>query len=147
MLHFSSVDLHEAMLCLPFLGLSSSLPTIGPISYFEGGFSSDCGFLHFVQDILSAITLLKVLLGCPLNGEKEKVFWLSSPQIITALVVSISMINILWWLIKKKCATIVSYLFKSGTSTVPNPVVVMYIEIPCRGWKVQLHPSQQGKGS
>ncbi|XP_066472804.1 unhealthy ribosome biogenesis protein 2 homolog isoform X2 [Tiliqua scincoides] len=38
------------------------------------------------EDILSALTLLKVLLGCPLSGEKKKVFWLSSPQIITALV-------------------------------------------------------------
>ncbi|XP_020642157.3 unhealthy ribosome biogenesis protein 2 homolog isoform X1 [Pogona vitticeps] len=37
--------------------------------------------------VLSAVTLMKVLLGCPLNGEKEKAFWYSSPQLITALVV------------------------------------------------------------
>ncbi|XP_061480460.1 unhealthy ribosome biogenesis protein 2 homolog [Rhineura floridana] len=38
------------------------------------------------EEVLSAVTLVKVLLGCPLSGEKEKAFWLSSPQIITALV-------------------------------------------------------------
>lgn len=91
MVSFSFIDLYEALLCLTFCGLHSSLSIILHISYFERGFSNDCRFLlHFVQDILSAITLLKVLLLCPLSGEKEKVFWLSSPQIITALVVSIS---------------------------------------------------------
>ncbi|XP_053154311.1 unhealthy ribosome biogenesis protein 2 homolog isoform X2 [Hemicordylus capensis] len=39
------------------------------------------------QEVLSSVMLIKVLLECPLNGEKEKAFWLSSPQIITALVV------------------------------------------------------------
>nr|XP_008122597.1 PREDICTED: unhealthy ribosome biogenesis protein 2 homolog [Anolis carolinensis]XP_008122602.1 PREDICTED: unhealthy ribosome biogenesis protein 2 homolog [Anolis carolinensis]XP_016854763.1 PREDICTED: unhealthy ribosome biogenesis protein 2 homolog [Anolis carolinensis] len=36
--------------------------------------------------VLSAVTLIKVLLSCPVSGEKEKAFWFSSPQIITALV-------------------------------------------------------------
>nr|XP_056708740.1 unhealthy ribosome biogenesis protein 2 homolog [Euleptes europaea] len=38
------------------------------------------------DQVLSAVTLVKLLLGCPLSGEKEKAFWLSSPQLITALV-------------------------------------------------------------
>ncbi|XP_042300008.1 unhealthy ribosome biogenesis protein 2 homolog [Sceloporus undulatus] len=38
------------------------------------------------EAVLSAILLIKVLLSCPLSGEKERAFWLSSPQIITALV-------------------------------------------------------------
>ncbi|XP_060098821.1 unhealthy ribosome biogenesis protein 2 homolog [Heteronotia binoei] len=38
------------------------------------------------KQVLSAVTLVKLLLGCPLSGEKEKAFWLSSPQLITALV-------------------------------------------------------------
>ncbi|KAJ7342238.1 hypothetical protein JRQ81_009864 [Phrynocephalus forsythii] len=39
------------------------------------------------EAVLSAVTLMKVLLSCPLTGEKHKAFWHSSPQIITALVV------------------------------------------------------------
>ncbi|XP_070590047.1 unhealthy ribosome biogenesis protein 2 homolog [Erythrolamprus reginae] len=39
--------------------------------------------------VLSAVTLLKVLLNCPLSGEKEKVFWFSTPQIMTALAMQI----------------------------------------------------------
>ncbi|XP_062980469.1 unhealthy ribosome biogenesis protein 2 homolog [Elgaria multicarinata webbii] len=38
------------------------------------------------EEVLSAVTLVKVLLGCPLSGEKKKAFWFSSPQIIMALV-------------------------------------------------------------
>ncbi|XP_074844757.1 unhealthy ribosome biogenesis protein 2 homolog [Carettochelys insculpta] len=38
------------------------------------------------KEILSAVTLIKLLLRCPLTGEKEKAFWFTSPQIITALV-------------------------------------------------------------
>ncbi|KAL8185913.1 UNVERIFIED_CONTAM: hypothetical protein K2H54_059749 [Gekko kuhli] len=38
------------------------------------------------KQVLSAVTLVKLLLGCPLNGEKEKAFWLSSPQLISALI-------------------------------------------------------------
>ncbi|XP_019382895.1 PREDICTED: unhealthy ribosome biogenesis protein 2 homolog isoform X1 [Gavialis gangeticus] len=37
------------------------------------------------QEVLSAVTLIKLLLSCPLSGEKEKAFWFASPQIITAL--------------------------------------------------------------
>ncbi|XP_026525249.1 unhealthy ribosome biogenesis protein 2 homolog [Notechis scutatus] len=39
--------------------------------------------------VLSAVTLLKVLLNCPLSGEKEKVFWFCTPQIMTALAMQI----------------------------------------------------------
>uniref|UniRef100_A0A8C8S3S1 URB2 ribosome biogenesis homolog n=1 Tax=Pelusios castaneus TaxID=367368 RepID=A0A8C8S3S1_9SAUR len=38
------------------------------------------------KEVLSAVTLIKLLLSCPLTGEKEKAFWFTSPQIITALV-------------------------------------------------------------
>ncbi|XP_054853835.1 unhealthy ribosome biogenesis protein 2 homolog [Eublepharis macularius] len=37
------------------------------------------------DQVLSAVILVKLLLGCPLSGEKEKAFWFSSPQLITAL--------------------------------------------------------------
>ncbi|XP_010002846.1 PREDICTED: unhealthy ribosome biogenesis protein 2 homolog, partial [Chaetura pelagica] len=37
------------------------------------------------KEVLSAVTLTKLLLSCPLSGEKEKAFWFASPQIITAL--------------------------------------------------------------
>ncbi|XP_019274608.2 unhealthy ribosome biogenesis protein 2 homolog isoform X1 [Panthera pardus] len=38
-----------------------------------------------VQATLSAITLIKLLLSCPLGGEKASLFWCASPQIVTAL--------------------------------------------------------------
>ncbi|XP_049737146.1 unhealthy ribosome biogenesis protein 2 homolog isoform X1 [Elephas maximus indicus] len=38
-----------------------------------------------LQAVLSAITLIKLLLSCPVGGEKASLFWLASPQIITAL--------------------------------------------------------------
>ncbi|XP_007936709.1 unhealthy ribosome biogenesis protein 2 homolog [Orycteropus afer afer] len=38
-----------------------------------------------LQAVLSAITLIKLLLNCPLSGEKASLFWLACPQIITAL--------------------------------------------------------------
>ncbi|NXS83839.1 URB2 protein, partial [Erpornis zantholeuca] len=37
------------------------------------------------KEVLSAVTLTKLLLSCPLLGDKEKAFWFASPQIITAL--------------------------------------------------------------
>ncbi|NXV47124.1 URB2 protein, partial [Uria aalge] len=37
------------------------------------------------KEVLSAVTLMKLLLSCPLRGDKEKAFWFASPQIITAL--------------------------------------------------------------
>ncbi|NXU13590.1 URB2 protein, partial [Pardalotus punctatus] len=39
------------------------------------------------KEVLSAVTLTKLLLSCPLSGDKEKAFWFASPQIITALAV------------------------------------------------------------
>ncbi|NXM16477.1 URB2 protein, partial [Ploceus nigricollis] len=38
------------------------------------------------KEVLSAVTLTKLLLSCPLSGDKGKAFWFASPQIITALV-------------------------------------------------------------
>ncbi|NWW29283.1 URB2 protein, partial [Falcunculus frontatus] len=37
------------------------------------------------KEVLSAVTITKLLLRCPLSGDKEKAFWFASPQIITAL--------------------------------------------------------------
>ncbi|XP_053829580.1 unhealthy ribosome biogenesis protein 2 homolog isoform X3 [Vidua macroura] len=37
------------------------------------------------KEVLSAVTLTKLLLSCPLSGDKGKAFWFASPQIITAL--------------------------------------------------------------
>ncbi|NXR81750.1 URB2 protein, partial [Pycnonotus jocosus] len=37
------------------------------------------------KEVLSAVTLTKLLLSCPISGDKEKAFWFASPQIITAL--------------------------------------------------------------
>ncbi|KFQ55913.1 PREDICTED: unhealthy ribosome biogenesis protein 2 homolog [Nestor notabilis] len=37
------------------------------------------------KEVLSAVTLTRLLLSCPLSGVKEKAFWFASPQIITAL--------------------------------------------------------------
>ncbi|NWH85202.1 URB2 protein, partial [Aegithalos caudatus] len=37
------------------------------------------------KEVLSAVTLTKLLLSCPLSGDKEKAFWFASPQIVTAL--------------------------------------------------------------
>ncbi|NXO00203.1 URB2 protein, partial [Rhinopomastus cyanomelas] len=38
-----------------------------------------------VKEVVSAVTLTRLLLSCPLSGDKEKAFWFASPQIITAL--------------------------------------------------------------
>ncbi|XP_003791065.1 unhealthy ribosome biogenesis protein 2 homolog [Otolemur garnettii] len=38
-----------------------------------------------LQAVLSAVTLLKLLLTCPLSGEKASLLWLACPQIVTAL--------------------------------------------------------------
>uniref|UniRef100_A0A8C5UL64 URB2 ribosome biogenesis homolog n=1 Tax=Malurus cyaneus samueli TaxID=2593467 RepID=A0A8C5UL64_9PASS len=38
------------------------------------------------KEVLSAVMLTKLLLSCPLSGDKEKAFWFASPQIITALM-------------------------------------------------------------
>ncbi|XP_053461754.1 unhealthy ribosome biogenesis protein 2 homolog [Nycticebus coucang] len=38
-----------------------------------------------LQAVLSAVTLLKLLLTCPLCGEKASLLWLACPQIVTAL--------------------------------------------------------------
>ncbi|XP_030891153.1 unhealthy ribosome biogenesis protein 2 homolog [Leptonychotes weddellii] len=39
----------------------------------------------FSQAILSAVTLTRLLLNCPLGGEKASLFWCACPQIVTAL--------------------------------------------------------------
>ncbi|XP_004427212.1 PREDICTED: unhealthy ribosome biogenesis protein 2 homolog [Ceratotherium simum simum] len=38
-----------------------------------------------LQAVLSAITLIKLLLSCPFSGEKASLFWRACPQIVTAL--------------------------------------------------------------
>nr|XP_025706440.1 unhealthy ribosome biogenesis protein 2 homolog [Callorhinus ursinus]XP_025706441.1 unhealthy ribosome biogenesis protein 2 homolog [Callorhinus ursinus]XP_025706443.1 unhealthy ribosome biogenesis protein 2 homolog [Callorhinus ursinus]XP_025706444.1 unhealthy ribosome biogenesis protein 2 homolog [Callorhinus ursinus] len=38
-----------------------------------------------LQAILSAVTLTRLLLNCPLGGEKASLFWCACPQIVTAL--------------------------------------------------------------
>lgn len=38
-----------------------------------------------LQDVLSAVTLTKLLLKCTFGGEKASLFWCACPQIITAL--------------------------------------------------------------
>ncbi|NXA13451.1 URB2 protein, partial [Sapayoa aenigma] len=37
------------------------------------------------KEVLAGVILTKLLLSCPLSGDKEKAFWFASPQIITAL--------------------------------------------------------------
>ncbi|XP_055002691.1 unhealthy ribosome biogenesis protein 2 homolog isoform X2 [Sorex araneus] len=41
-----------------------------------------------VKAMLSTVTLIKLLLNCPLSGDQASLFWRASPQIITALTVS-----------------------------------------------------------
>lgn len=63
--------------------------------YFKGASvpcTPDWWSLCFLQEVLSAVTITKLLLSCPLSGDKEKAFWFASPQIITALAVSISLL-------------------------------------------------------
>lgn len=38
-----------------------------------------------LQDVLSAVRLLKLLLSCPLSGEKASLLWRACPQIVSAL--------------------------------------------------------------
>ncbi|XP_055986670.1 unhealthy ribosome biogenesis protein 2 homolog [Sorex fumeus] len=38
-----------------------------------------------VKAMLSTVTLIKLLLNCPFNGDQASLFWRASPQIITAL--------------------------------------------------------------
>ncbi|MBN3285287.1 URB2 protein, partial [Polyodon spathula] len=38
------------------------------------------------RDVLSAVTLIRVLVSCSLQGDCEKAFWYTAPQMITALV-------------------------------------------------------------
>ncbi|XP_057590796.1 unhealthy ribosome biogenesis protein 2 homolog isoform X2 [Hippopotamus amphibius kiboko] len=38
-----------------------------------------------LQAVLSAVTLVKLLLSCPLDGEKASLFWRACPQVVTAL--------------------------------------------------------------
>ncbi|KAK6489590.1 unhealthy ribosome biogenesis protein 2-like protein [Huso huso] len=38
------------------------------------------------RDVVSAVTLIRLLVSCPLQGDCEKAFWFTAPQMITALV-------------------------------------------------------------
>ncbi|KAM6462294.1 unhealthy ribosome biogenesis protein 2 homolog isoform 1-T1 [Liasis olivaceus] len=74
--------------------------------------------------VLSAVTLLKVLLGCPLSGEKEKVFWFSSPQIITALAMQIkeaSQDPVLLLVLVVPILEAAAFLLRHGEGILSNP--------------------------
>ncbi|MEE6475318.1 hypothetical protein FKM82_010701 [Ascaphus truei] len=44
---------------------------------------------HHYKEAFAAITVIRLLLICPLNGDNGKLFWFTAPQIITALVVTL----------------------------------------------------------
>ncbi|XP_010620216.1 unhealthy ribosome biogenesis protein 2 homolog isoform X1 [Fukomys damarensis] len=49
------------------------------------GLDIGCAWRADLQAVLSAVRLLKLLLSCPLSGEKANLLWRACPQIITAL--------------------------------------------------------------
>ncbi|XP_023556602.1 unhealthy ribosome biogenesis protein 2 homolog isoform X2 [Octodon degus] len=49
------------------------------------GLDVGCAWRADPQAVLSAIKLLKLLLSCPLSGEKASLLWRACPQIVTAL--------------------------------------------------------------
>ncbi|XP_034284254.1 unhealthy ribosome biogenesis protein 2 homolog [Pantherophis guttatus] len=75
--------------------------------------------------VLSAVTLLKVLLNCPpLSGEKEKVFWFSTPQIMTALAMQIkeaSQDPVLLPLLSVPILEAAALLLRRGEGILSNP--------------------------
>ncbi|XP_072188506.1 unhealthy ribosome biogenesis protein 2 homolog [Excalfactoria chinensis] len=75
-------------------------------------------------EVLSAITLIKLLLSCPLSGDKEKAFWFASPQIITALALQT----------KEACQD------QSLTSTVVVPILETTAALLRQGEGVLLNP-------
>ncbi|XP_039188807.1 unhealthy ribosome biogenesis protein 2 homolog isoform X2 [Crotalus tigris] len=74
--------------------------------------------------VLSAVTLLKVLLNCLLSGEKEKVFWFSTPQIMTALAMQIkeaSQTPVLLPVLSAPILEAVALLLRRGEGILSNP--------------------------
>ncbi|XP_021122086.1 unhealthy ribosome biogenesis protein 2 homolog isoform X2 [Heterocephalus glaber] len=51
------------------------------------GLDVGCAWRADLQAVLSAVRLLKLLLSCPLSGEKASLLWRACPQIVTALTV------------------------------------------------------------
>ncbi|KAM6176510.1 unhealthy ribosome biogenesis protein 2 homolog [Erethizon dorsatum] len=49
------------------------------------GLDVSCVWKANLQAVLSAVRLLKLLLSCPLSGEKASLLWRACPQIVTAL--------------------------------------------------------------
>nr|XP_013011724.1 LOW QUALITY PROTEIN: unhealthy ribosome biogenesis protein 2 homolog [Cavia porcellus] len=49
------------------------------------GLDVGCAWRADLQAVLSAVRLLKLLLSCPLSGEKASLLWRACPQIVTAL--------------------------------------------------------------
>ncbi|NXC45444.1 URB2 protein, partial [Penelope pileata] len=76
------------------------------------------------KEVLSAITLIKLLLSCPLSGDKEKAFWFASPQIITALAMQT----------KEACQD------QSLTSTIVVPILETAAALLRQGEGVLLNP-------
>lgn len=76
------------------------------------------------KEVLSAITLIKLLLSCPLTGDKEKAFWFASPQIITALALQT----------KEACQD------QSLTSTIVVPILETAAALLRQGEGVLLNP-------
>ncbi|XP_030412724.1 unhealthy ribosome biogenesis protein 2 homolog isoform X1 [Gopherus evgoodei] len=76
------------------------------------------------KEVLSAVTLIKVLLGCPLTGEKERAFWFTSPQIITALVIQTKEVcrdQLLISTIVVPILETVAVLLRQGEENLSNP--------------------------
>ncbi|NXL41895.1 URB2 protein, partial [Podilymbus podiceps] len=76
------------------------------------------------KEVLSAVTLTKLLLSCPLSGDKEKAFWFASPQIITALAMQT----------KEACQD------QSLTSTIVVPILETVAALLRQGEGVLLNP-------
>lgn len=77
-----------------------------------------------LQAILSAITLIKLILNCPVSGEKASLFWRACPQIITALTLQnreacqeqpVSLIVVM------PILDVLATLLRQGEETISNP--------------------------
>lgn len=78
------------------MGLATALGTalkgsVGSRGHSSEGFSSGGAVgaePPLFQAVVSAVRLLKLLLSCPLCGEKASLLWRACPQIVSALTVS-----------------------------------------------------------
>ncbi|NIG61042.1 unhealthy ribosome biogenesis protein [Pontoporia blainvillei] len=79
-------DLHRDRFCVPeMLTFSSCTPFHLPLVYHSSFvFLADPAIP--VQAVLSAVTLVKLLLNCPFGGEKASLFWRACPQMVMALM-------------------------------------------------------------